>query len=170
MTSKADFTEEEWTRLKRAPFVAGMAISLADPGGPIEAFKETSATLKTVIAAAEGSDGGDLVGEIAREVGGRLPHRKNPLADFKPRGATAGVEILDEIRDVGRIASEKATPEEAAALRDVVAGGGAGRRGRREGRRLHGIPCRARQRGRAGDARQARRRARGALRLAWIQA
>ena len=37
MTGKADFTEEEWTRLKRAPFVAGMAISLADPGGPIEA-------------------------------------------------------------------------------------------------------------------------------------
>ena len=38
MTSKA-FTEEEWMRLKRAPFVAGMAISLADPGGPIEAVK-----------------------------------------------------------------------------------------------------------------------------------
>ena len=36
MTGKADFTEEEWTRLKRAPFVAGMAISLSDPGGPIE--------------------------------------------------------------------------------------------------------------------------------------
>jgi hypothetical protein len=37
-----DFTDEERTRLKRAPFVAGMAISLADPGGPIEAFKETA--------------------------------------------------------------------------------------------------------------------------------
>ena len=42
MTGKADFTEEEWTRLKRAPFVAGMAISLADPGGPIELAKETA--------------------------------------------------------------------------------------------------------------------------------
>ena len=35
MTGKADFTEDEWTRLKRAPFVAGMAITLADPGGPL---------------------------------------------------------------------------------------------------------------------------------------
>jgi hypothetical protein len=26
MTSKADFTEEEWASLKRAPFVAGIAI------------------------------------------------------------------------------------------------------------------------------------------------
>ena len=54
MTSRADFSEEEWTRLKRAPFVAGMAISLADPGGPIELVKETAATLKTVRDAAIG--------------------------------------------------------------------------------------------------------------------
>ena len=26
MTSKADFTDEEWARLKRAPLVAGIAI------------------------------------------------------------------------------------------------------------------------------------------------
>jgi hypothetical protein len=63
MTSKAHFTDEEWTRLKRAPFVAGMAISLADPGGPVEALKETSATLKTVLAAAERADHGELVSE-----------------------------------------------------------------------------------------------------------
>ena len=68
MTSKADFTEEEWMRIKRAPFVAGMAISLADPGGPIEALKETSATLKTVLGAAEEGGRGELVDAIAREV------------------------------------------------------------------------------------------------------
>ena len=50
MTSKADFTDEEWARLKRAPFVAGMAISLADPGGPIEAFKESSADNVGILA------------------------------------------------------------------------------------------------------------------------
>ena len=37
MTTKSDFSEEEWARIVRAPFVAGLAISLADPGGPIEA-------------------------------------------------------------------------------------------------------------------------------------
>lgn len=47
MTTKNDFTEDEWSRVVRAPLVAGMAISLADPGGPIEAAKETTATLKT---------------------------------------------------------------------------------------------------------------------------
>src|SRR6185503_19467294 len=65
MASKADFNEDEWTRLKRAPFIAGLAISLADPGGPIEAVKETAATLKSVVAAADGGGHGDLVQAIA---------------------------------------------------------------------------------------------------------
>jgi hypothetical protein len=117
MTSKADFTEEEWARLKRAPFVAGMAISLADPGGPIEAVKETAATLKTV-RSAEGGDRGDFVGSLAREVVADAGQRKNPLGGFKPtKGASAGVEILDELREVNRVAAEKASPEDAEALR-----------------------------------------------------
>jgi hypothetical protein len=119
MTSKADFTDEEWTRLKRAPFVAGMAISLADPGGPIEALKETSATLKTVLRAAEGGGRGELVDAIAREVAEDTRQRRSPMAGFKPsRGATAGVEILDELREVNRIVSQKATPEDAAPMRE----------------------------------------------------
>ena len=117
MTSKTDFTAEEWTRLERAPFVAGMAISLADPGGPIEAVKETSATLKTVMRTAEGGGRGELVDELAREVAAGMRERQNPLAGFKPKGATAGTEILDELREVNRIVSEKAAPEEAAAYR-----------------------------------------------------
>jgi hypothetical protein len=119
MTSKADFTEEEWTRLKRAPFVAGMAVSLADPGGPIELVKETAATLKAVLHEAEGGGRGELVDAIAREATDDARQRKSPLAGFKPsKGATAGVEILDELGEVNRIVSQKATPEEAAAFRD----------------------------------------------------
>jgi hypothetical protein len=113
MTSKADFTEEEWARLKRAPFVAGLAVSLADPGGPIEAVKETTATLRTVTGGAGGAHG-QLVDELAREV---ASERKNQLSGFKPRGATAGADILDELRAVNAIISEKATPEDAAGYR-----------------------------------------------------
>jgi hypothetical protein len=113
-----DFTDEERTRLKRAPFVAGMAISLADPGGPIEAFKETRATLKTVHEAAGGSRG-ELVGEVAREVVEDSQHRKSPLSGFKPSSAAAaGAEILDELQAASRVVAEKASPEDAAAFRD----------------------------------------------------
>jgi hypothetical protein len=116
MTTKADFTDEDWTRLKRAPFVAGMAISLADPGGPIELVKETAAAVKTVRDAAESGAGG-LVGELAKEVVAETRDRQNPLQDFKPRGALAGQEILEELTAVNRVVSEKATPEEADAYR-----------------------------------------------------
>jgi hypothetical protein len=119
MASKADFTEEEWTRLKRAPFVAGMAISLADPGGPIEAFHETSATLKAVLRGAQESSRGELVDALARETAQDVQEHKNPLSGFKPtKGATAGVEILDELRAVGAIVAQKGTPDDVAALRD----------------------------------------------------
>ncbi|MFL6044130.1 MAG: hypothetical protein ACJ72M_03325 [Propionibacteriaceae bacterium] len=39
MTTKSDFSEEEWSRIMRAPFLAGLAISLADPSGRIEASR-----------------------------------------------------------------------------------------------------------------------------------
>jgi hypothetical protein len=116
MTTKADFTDEEWARLERAPFVAGMAISLADPGGPIEALKETMATIKTVTEVAQSGGRGELVDEIAKSITARVKQRDNPLKDFRPKGAMAGEEILGEMREVNAIVKQKATPEEADAF------------------------------------------------------
>jgi hypothetical protein len=117
MTGKADFTDEEWTRLKRAPFIAGMAISLSDPGGPIELVKETAATLKTVSGAAEQGGRGELVPAVAAEVAAEAKERKNPLSDFKPKGALAGQEILEELTAVNGIVSANASADEAEAYR-----------------------------------------------------
>jgi hypothetical protein len=116
MTTKADFTDSEWEVLRRSPMVAGMAITLADPGGPIEVVKETSAVLKYVTQQSAERD--DLVGEVARDVRELAQQRKSPLRDFKPpRGPMAGKAILDELASANAIATEKATPEEAEAFR-----------------------------------------------------
>jgi hypothetical protein len=117
MTTKADFTDEEWARLERAPFVAGMAITLADPGGPIEAIKESMAALKTVSEAAQSGAGSELVDAVAKSAVEKAQKRQSPLGDFKPRGAMAGEEILEELRSANALVGEKATPEEAAAFR-----------------------------------------------------
>jgi hypothetical protein len=96
-----------------------MAISVADPGGPIELVKETAATLKAVLHEGQGGGRGELVDAIAHEATDAARQRKSPLAGFKPsKGTTAGAEILDELSEVNRIVSQKATPEEAAAFRD----------------------------------------------------
>ena len=118
MTSKADFTDEEWQRLGRAPFVAGMAISLADPGGPIEAIKETNAALRTVLQAAESGEHGDFVQTVAADVAEQARHRHSPMSGFKPRGTDARTEILDELRAVNDLLVAKATPEEADQFRE----------------------------------------------------
>lgn len=116
MTTKADFSEDEWATLVRSPMVAGAAITLADPGGPIEVVKETSAVVKfATSSSSEQRD--DLVGELAREVRGLAEQRKNPLGDFKPRGALAGKEIVDETARANEIVSAKASPEETDAFR-----------------------------------------------------
>ena len=115
MTTKADFTDDEWATVVRSPIVAGMAITLADPGGPIEVVKETSAVLKFVTG--EGEQRDDLVGEVAREIRSLAQQRTNPVGDFKPRGALAGKQVVDEIARANEIVTAKATPDEAEAFR-----------------------------------------------------
>ena len=118
MTTKADFTDEEWARLGRAPLVAGMAISLADPAGPIETLKESSAALQTVIEAAQSGTYGELVQAVARDFAEKARSRQNPMAGFKPKGRDAGEEVLDELRGVNRLLVEKTTPEEREQFRE----------------------------------------------------
>ena len=117
MTSRNDFTDEEWARLERAPLIAGMAISLADPGGPIETAKETMASLRTILEAAQAGGQVELVDAVAKDAAEKARRRENPLGDFKPRGALAGQEILDELRAVNLLLTQKATDEEAEAFR-----------------------------------------------------
>jgi hypothetical protein len=119
MATRADFTDDEWATLLRAPTLAGMAITFADPGGPIEVVKETSAVLK-VVSGSSGEDRTDVVGEIARDVLAHAKERKNPVGDFKPKGALAGKEIIDELARANEIVSAKASPEEAGAFRDWI--------------------------------------------------
>ena len=115
MTSKVSFTEDEWDRVLRAPLVAGMAITIADPGGPIEVSKEMMATLR---AATVPPSQEELLAAVALDIQAMVQQKENPARNFKPTSAaTAGTEILDELRAVDAIVAEKATPEETQAFR-----------------------------------------------------
>jgi hypothetical protein len=111
MTSKQDFADQEWTRVRRAPLVAGVAISLADPGGPIEMAKETMATLRSATLPPSQEE---LLASVALDIQATTQHKQNPLADFKPRG---GEQVLEELREVNELVTAKATPQEAEAFR-----------------------------------------------------
>lgn len=115
MTTKSDFTEDEWSRLVRAPFVAGMAISLADPGGPVEATKETMATLDTALNPPSREQ---LLAEVALEVQAMSQQKRSPLGGYRPSadGTHWGQQVLEELRAARALVDAKASPEEAAAF------------------------------------------------------
>ena len=114
MTTKTDFTEEEWVRVVRAPLVAGMAVSLADPGGPIEATKESVASLK---CATNPPSREQLLAEVALEVQSMAQERHNPLSGFKlTKDRPPREQVLEELAGVHRIVAAKATSEEVEAF------------------------------------------------------
>ena len=115
MTTQADYTPEEWTALVRSPMVAAVAITLADPGGPIEIVKESAAALRTVTEPL--AEQPELVAAVKADLTAMAQRRENPLKEFKPRGADAPQQVLDELRAVNAVLTAKATPDEAVAFR-----------------------------------------------------
>jgi len=114
VTTKADFDEQDWARIRRAPMVAGMAITLVDPGGPIEAAKESMASIK---AATNPPSREQLLSEVALDVQAMAQQRQNPLKGFKPHGTgPVGEQVLTELREVQQLVAAKADPEETAAF------------------------------------------------------
>jgi hypothetical protein len=115
LTTKSDFTEDEWSRIVRAPFVAGMAISLSDPGGPVEATKETMATLRS---ATNPESDEELLTAVAGEIEALTQQKKSPLGGYRPtaEGAHWGDQVLEELRAVCSLVAARATPEEASAF------------------------------------------------------
>lgn len=114
MTTKSAFTEDEWSRVMRAPLVAGLAISLADPGGPIETAKESMATLKSATSPPSREQ---LLAEVALEIQAMAQQKHNPLSGFKPtKDGNPGEAVLEELQAVQVIVAAKSTPDETAAF------------------------------------------------------
>jgi hypothetical protein len=114
VTTKSNFSEEEWSRIVRAPFVAGMSISLADPGGPIEAAMETTATLRS---ATNPPSREELLTEVALDIQAEIQQKRNPLKGYRasaPGTAPSGEQVLAELSAVHAIVAARATPEETA--------------------------------------------------------
>ena len=115
MTTKKDFSEPDWTRIVRAPFVAGLSISLADPGGPIEMAKETAATLRS---ATNPPSREELLADVALDIQQMVQQRHNPVKSFKlaKDGTAPGQQILAELAAVHGIVAAHATAEETKAF------------------------------------------------------
>lgn len=117
MTGKADFDEQEWATVKRAPVLAGLAVSLADPGGPLGAVKESMSAMTTVVGAVRTPTGSALVDAVAADIADGAKQRQTPLGDFRPSPQDAAGAVFGELEKANGIVGAKANPEEATAYR-----------------------------------------------------
>jgi hypothetical protein len=117
MTARADYSDEEWEALARSPLVAGFAISLADPGGPIELTKETVAAIKAL--ATPPSDD-ELLIAVSQHAQAHAKEHANLRKELGLKAATARRQLTDELTRVNGILEATATPEEAAAFRQWI--------------------------------------------------
>ena len=125
MTSKENFTPEEWTKVLESTMLAGMAVSAADPNGLWGTIKEAFATssalakskldpacnelVRTAIADLQTGEGRSVIQDALRK---RVANAQP--ADIVQRS-------LDNLREVSAILDAKA-PGDAAAFKDWLLG------------------------------------------------
>lgn len=117
MPVKEVFTAEEWARVVRAPMLASLAVTAADPGGLVGAVQEAAAASRAMFEAREETAG--LASEVvgAFEDGEQRKSVRDHAADIargrKPEEISAAAIV--EIGDTVALVRAKA-PAEAAAF------------------------------------------------------
>lgn len=115
MSSKSDYTQEEWALLARAPFMTGMIVSLASPSGITGVLGESMVVTKALLAA----EGSNSTSALIKALVADIKSTKGAIA--KPSGinpSNAKSMAMEEIQKVSALLAQKATPEEAGAFKD----------------------------------------------------
>lgn len=114
MTSKDDFTAEEWTQLETAPVYAGMGIITADPA-ITSIFKESAAMAKAMVQNPVPQGAEELVGGIVADLQKKAENKeKFEEPQFESKDPAAIMQqINDYVAASAATVDEKATPEEA---------------------------------------------------------
>jgi len=110
MTTKADFSPEEWKSVLEGPPSAGMIVIMASRGGM---FRETIAMSKAYVEAREEHGESELLDEIVAAKPVADHARYHSFEELRDSG-------LQHLRDAMALLSSKATAEEADGYRRFV--------------------------------------------------
>ena len=110
MTSKSDFTTEEWQLILEAPPSAGMIVVTAQRGG---SFRETIAMAKAYVGCRQQHGESELLDEIVTAKPERDHTHYHSPEELKQHG-------LQHLRDSVGCSESKATPEEVEEYRRFI--------------------------------------------------
>jgi hypothetical protein len=110
MTSKSDFTPEEWQLILEAPPSAGLIVVTAQRGG---SFRETVAMAKAYVEARQQHGKSELLDDIVAAKPERDHTHYHSAEELKQHG-------LQHLRDSVALLEKKATPEEVEEYRRFI--------------------------------------------------
>lgn len=115
MTTRADYTDEEWETLKQAPVQVGVAVMAASPGGLLHTVEEYSALLDA-IGKGVPSDTNELVRALAAEAEAReldWAEEHAGAMDQQVNRGTMQAEALESCQRAAAILAAKTSDAEA---------------------------------------------------------
>jgi hypothetical protein len=112
MTTKGDFTTEEWNQIRRAPFMAGLAVVAASPSGPFGLMKEMFAVGKMLAEVKTRGASNDLVKALVVELEAGAREQSAP-AELQGKTPDQIKSLaIDSLRQIVALIDKKAKPDE----------------------------------------------------------
>jgi hypothetical protein len=123
MSTKDNFTAEEWAQLESAPIYAGMGIITADPAAT-SIFKESAAMAKAMVQSPIPEGGAELVGGIVADYQKKAQNKeKFEEPKFETKDPNVMMQqIYDYLGQSAAIVDAKASAEEALAYKQWLLG------------------------------------------------
>jgi hypothetical protein len=117
MTSKSDYTTDEWNQILRLPGMVGAFIITSSMSGPLQLAREMLAIGSTIAETAQAEPGSELVGALVADIkAGVRPENDPSLAEIKDN-AQARQALLEASRAGMAIVRSKAPGAEAQAFK-----------------------------------------------------
>ena len=122
MTTKADYTAEEWHLIMQSPMAAALVVIYADPSNPVGLAQETFAVSKMMAQQAGAPAGNSLIGAVAQEI--KESEGRTAAPPAKPaKGsdlAAAKAQALGTLQQLNDLLAAKAPPDEAAGFKQWI--------------------------------------------------
>jgi hypothetical protein len=117
MSTKADFSADEWDLLRSSPMMASILVVAASPSGPVGLIQESAAAGKLIIQTAQTAQT-PLLKALTEDLTQHMSIPKPPPRATPEKVQAAAAEILNR---TAALLSQKASPEEASEFKQWLA-------------------------------------------------
>ena len=112
MSSKDDFTSQEWATLVKAPMMVSYAVMGAAPSGGIGLVKEMKAVADSIMDSGEHAPAGSLIQAVVNQIRTNATDGSRGMQETIPPGEMKN-RAIELCREVSQILQSKTTDEEA---------------------------------------------------------